>query len=74
MMDLVDRRQHAEQASADRRQRIPGHDIVVGVAPGRPGWLVGQCSCGEHAEARVEVDGVVEAWVTWHRWHSRIDS
>lgn len=73
MRDLVDRRRVEPDAltPADRRRTTPGHDVCVGTSRAQPGWLIGRCSCGEHAEARVEVDGVVEAWVTWHRWNAR---
>jgi hypothetical protein len=65
---LVDRRQCERELALDRRRSIPGHEVRVGTLRDRPGWLIGLCSCGGHAEARVEVDGVVEAWVTAHRF------
>ena len=50
----------------ERRRPIPGHDVRVRQMPERSSWLVGECSCGQTATSIV--DGLVEAWVTIHRW------
>ncbi|HZU80068.1 MAG TPA: hypothetical protein VE991_09145 [Acidimicrobiales bacterium] len=65
MGEIQDRRQHLG-TGGKRRRMIPGHTVTVGTRPDRPGWLFGVCECGEETEA--QLPGVVEAWVTVHRW------
>jgi len=63
---ILDRRLRDQNISRDqRRPDIPGHTVTLGFDPTRSSWLIGRCQCGEKAESRVE--GVVEAWVTWHK-------
>ncbi|MHB8440235.1 MAG: hypothetical protein ACYDD4_13910 [Acidimicrobiales bacterium] len=67
-LDILDRRRMRHPTMVhgkERRSDIAGHVVAVGPIITRPGWIGGACSCGQHAEARVE--GVVEAWVVCHR-------
>lgn len=69
MTALIERRQQAATfTKANRRPAVPGHHVTVGTSHVKPGWLIGACECGEVAESKV--DGVVEAWVTWHRFNA----
>lgn len=63
---IAERRQQPSAFIAvNRRPVLPGHNVIVGTSHIKPGWLIGACECGEIAESKV--DGLVEAWVTWHQ-------
>jgi hypothetical protein len=65
--EIRERRQFdATRWEGRRRRAVPGHAVTIGTKEGKPGWLFGECECGQTVEA--ESPGVVESWAVLHRW------